>query len=53
MAAGGFLLFGSCGFFAYAFWAVNTENDYERDTSRASQKIEYTAAAYTSQDDKL
>ena len=49
MAAGGFMMFGACGFFAYAFWAVARE-DYER--TGGSQRMAYTAAAYTSPDEK-
>jgi len=53
MACGGFLMFGSCGFFAYAFYRVNQE-DYEHGGggSRGSNRVEYSAAAYTSPDEK-
>lgn len=46
MACGGFLMFGSCGFMAYAFWAVASE-DYERRGGQ--ERGQYQPAAY---DDK-
>ncbi|KAI1285668.1 hypothetical protein HDE_11591 [Halotydeus destructor] len=56
MACGGFLLFGSCGFFAYAFWAINMEDTQNTRTmsrsggrGQGSQVINYHQPGY---DDK-
>jgi len=37
MACGGFMMFGSCGLFAFAFWSVNNEDYHENKSARPLQ----------------
>ena len=56
IACGGILLFGSCGFFAFAFYAANRDDDddYEGSTIGRSKKYhqEYQVTSTFEDDDK-
>ena len=56
IACGGILLFGSCGFFAFAFYAANRDDDddYEGSTIGRSKKYhqEYQVTRTFEDDDK-